>query len=113
MTTRITYTLNDAGRKALLIAGGDGKAEQTVTIQIEPADLDLMTLAADGSLNADVRRGGVLSGSTWERYRTHEFDRVPSAQDLIDFLRARVALRTQAEADLVASQAEANAKQAE
>lgn len=87
MKATISYTLDDAGRRASLIAGGDGLAAQTMAVEIAPADLDLMDMCADGSLTADARYK--LSSYSLDQY----FFALPSAAELLSFLRAR-SLRT-------------------
>ena len=113
MKVTIAYTLNDAGRKALLIAGGDGKAEQSTTIDIESGDIDLMSLAGDGSLSADARMGAIrrssYMGASWQ---DHGFSAVPDAAELLAFLRARIGQRAQVEAAEAAAAAERKAAEA-
>lgn len=96
MRATITYALDDVGRKALLIAGGDGKAEQSATIEIAPGDVDLMDLTSDGSLSADARRGTVQDWSGWSLYY---FSAPPTDGELIDFLRTRKVQRAEGEAE--------------
>ena len=42
------YTLSEAGRKASLLAGGDGRALQRVTLQVPPTRLHLVSVDANG-----------------------------------------------------------------
>lgn len=48
LTVTATYTLSEAGRKASLIAGGDGRAHQRLTIQVPAARLHLVGVDANG-----------------------------------------------------------------
>jgi hypothetical protein len=63
LTVIAVYGLSEAGRKASLITGGDGRAHQRLSVQVPPARLHLVSVDANGiarlKLPAAVRaRGG-------------------------------------------------------
>ncbi len=92
MKATISYTLDDAGRRASLIAGGDGLASQSMTVEIEPADVALMSLDNAGLLTADARYNR-------SRYsQDHYFSVPPSAAELLAFLRDRAVRTAEAQA---------------
>jgi hypothetical protein len=53
-TIKITYLLTQAGQRACLLAGGDGKSSQTATVEATPALLALADIADDGSASYDL-----------------------------------------------------------
>ena len=50
-----TYSLSEEGRKALLLAGGNGRAVQEVTIQVPANRLHLVTVDASGRAHLKLR----------------------------------------------------------
>lgn len=105
MIATITYNLSEAGQKASLIAGGDGKSQQTVSIEITPEQVDLFDIN-NGTLSADCRKGATRSGSSWEPWRSHEFATIPTAEELVGFLVARSSQRQIVEAEEAREKAE-------
>lgn len=78
----IRYTLSETGRKASLLSGGDGKAEQSVTV---PHDSPLFAAAlAEASVNPD---GAAILNIT--KYFDPEWDSVPTAEQLVAWPAAR------------------------
>jgi hypothetical protein len=105
MQATIKYNYDSAGQRASLIAGGDGKETQSVTIDIANGDIDLMTVASDGTLSANAAKDWKLIG--WYpddvHVAEHTFSTVPSPADLIVFLRERAARKIQLQAELDAN----------
>jgi hypothetical protein len=95
MTATVKFTLDELGRRASLIAGGDGKADQTASIEISATDIDLFSLGSDGILSADCNLGATRS---WAGWAGHKFSVPPAAADLIAFLRERMNQRAAADA---------------
>ena len=56
-TLRVTaiYTLSESGRKASLLAGGNGRAEQTMDVDVPGNRLHLVTVDADGQARLKLR----------------------------------------------------------
>jgi hypothetical protein len=50
----ITYSLSEVGQKASLLAGGNGKAIQTVEADVHPEDLALFSVSTDGKLSLAI-----------------------------------------------------------
>jgi hypothetical protein len=50
-----TYTLSESGRKASLLAGGNGRAEQTIDLDVPGNRLHLVTVDADGHARLKLR----------------------------------------------------------
>jgi hypothetical protein len=48
VTVTATYQLSEQGRKASLLAGGDGRGTQTITMQVPASRLHLVTVDAEG-----------------------------------------------------------------
>lgn len=48
LTVVAQYTLTEAGRKASLLAGGDGRAQQVLELQLPSTRLHLVTVGAQG-----------------------------------------------------------------
>lgn len=55
VTVVTTYQLSEAGRKASLLAGGDGRAAQKVTMQVPASRLHLVTVDAEGVARLKLR----------------------------------------------------------
>src|SRR5207245_284554 len=51
----VTYALSEDGRKRSLLAGGDGRALQQLTIHVPPARLHLVSVDADGVARLKLR----------------------------------------------------------
>jgi len=56
-----TYTLSESGRKASLLAGGNGRADQTIDLDMPGNRLHLVTVDADGHARLKLRPHDVLS----------------------------------------------------
>lgn len=50
-----TFVLSEAGRKASLLAGGDGKALQAVTLQVPPNRMHLVSVDREGAARLRLR----------------------------------------------------------
>jgi hypothetical protein len=101
MQATITYYLNEAGQKASLMTGGDGKQVQTITAEITNGHIDLFHIS-DGKLSASCSQGAEKSGA-WG-WKEHYFSAVPTVDEILAFLRVRITKRKEVEA------AEAQAK---
>jgi hypothetical protein len=55
VTAIAAYQLSENGRKALLLAGGDGRAMQQVTVHVPATRLHLVTVDADGTARLKIR----------------------------------------------------------
>jgi hypothetical protein len=55
VTVVATYHLSEDGRKASLLAGGDGRAAQKLTLQVPASRLHLVTVDADGTARLKLR----------------------------------------------------------
>jgi hypothetical protein len=53
-TAKLQYLLSEAGRKASLLAGGDGKEIQVITTEITPAIIELATVDTKGEVALHV-----------------------------------------------------------
>ena len=82
MKATIRYSLSEAGRKASLIAGGDGKREQVVTGDVDATALDLLSVSSDGVVSGDATREEAAYGRV-----TKEFDAPQSFDDLLAIMR--------------------------
>lgn len=104
---RIKYLLSEKGRKASLLAGGDGKEKQTVYAPLTPELVELGTVHSDGSVVLQVPTGDIELRPTrhapgWEwRYQraAHHFDAPQTAESLIEWEKDRRARIEAAKAD--------------
>lgn len=55
VTVVATYRLSENGRKALLVAGGDGRAVQGITMSVPATRLHLVTVDPDGTARLKLR----------------------------------------------------------
>ena len=55
VTVTATYQLSEQGRKASLLAGGDGRGTQTITMQVPASRLHLVTVDAEGEARLKLR----------------------------------------------------------
>jgi hypothetical protein len=55
ITVTAVYQLSEDGRKASLLAGGDGRAKQTITMQLPANRLHLVTVDANGAARLKLR----------------------------------------------------------
>ena len=62
LTVTATYLLSEEGRKALLLAGGDGRAVQLLTMQVPSNRLHLVSVDADGVARLKLRPRYQLDG---------------------------------------------------
>lgn len=83
LTVTATYTLSEAGRKASLIAGGDGRAHQRLTIQVPTARLHLVAVDANGIARLKLQPRFEIDG---ERVVRHDgppaYDAPPTLDEL-------------------------------
>src|SRR5438093_5735425 len=63
LTATATYMLSEEGRKASLLAGGDGRALQELTIQVPATRLHLVSVDTDGSARLKLRPRYQLDGA--------------------------------------------------
>jgi hypothetical protein len=111
MNATIRYTLTPAGQKASLLAGGDGKREQVITVPQDAPEfrrcVELGDVGTDGSVIVDatvINRNPVLP------YRCREsinFDGPATAAEVLDTLASR---RADLAAEIAAEEAEAKAR---
>ena len=78
-----TYTLSEAGRKASLIAGGDGRAHQRLTVQVPTARLHLVAVDANGIARLKLQPRFEVDG---ERVVRHDGPPVYDAPPTLDEL---------------------------
>lgn len=55
LTVTATYHLSEEGRKASLLVGGDGRAQQQITLQVPTTRLHLVTVDANGHAGLKLR----------------------------------------------------------
>ena len=55
LTVTVTYFLSEDGRKASLLAGGDGRARQELTVQVPANRLHLVTVDSEGVARLKLR----------------------------------------------------------
>jgi hypothetical protein len=83
LTVTVTYTLSEAGRKASLIAGGDGRAHQRLTVQVPAARLHLVAVDANGIARLKLQPRFEMDG---ERVVRHDgppvYDAPPTVEEL-------------------------------
>src|SRR5262249_2543006 len=80
-----TYYLSEEGRKASLLAGGDGRAVQDVKVEIPTNRFHLVSVDADGAARLKLRPRYFLNDSQ-EVVRNDGppiFDSVPAVEDLL------------------------------
>jgi hypothetical protein len=84
VTVTAVYQLSEAGRKALLLAGGDGRALQQPTIQVPPNRLHLVSVDAQGVARLKLRpRFEMDVNQHVVRADTHPtYDAPPTLEDL-------------------------------
>ena len=115
---QITYLLSQAGRKASVLAGGDGKETQTVEADVTPELLDLAHVNREGKIILDltgkivvdieIGSGYVRPGLREIKGRTvdnvydgqYRFDAPQTAEQLVAWERNRRAHLAAKEADL-------------
>lgn len=79
----IKYYLSEAGRKAAILAGGDGKQKQIITTDVTPEILSLANVDVNGDVTLEVARkisirqnepqGRIVGTTSYLSYRTDEF----------------------------------------
>lgn len=86
-TLRVTaiYALSESGRKASLLAGGNGRAEQTIDLEVPGNRLHLVTVDADGNAKLRLRpRYNTSSDGRIARLDAPPiYDAPPSIEDLL------------------------------
>ena len=79
-----TYMLSENGRKASLLAGGNGRAEQTIDLDVPGTRLHLVTVDADGNAKLKLRPRYSTSDSRISRIDALPiYDAPPSVDDLL------------------------------
>lgn len=63
-TITITYTLSEVGRRASLLAGGDGRRDQAVQVPVTPELLAQASVDLDGHATIDMRQNGYAAIAT-------------------------------------------------
>lgn len=90
MSATITYCLTAAGQKASILTGGDGKMQQTVTVERDAAEFPRVvtrgTIANDGKITLTI--------SSWQKV----FDAPQTAASILDALDAADAQKMAEEA---------------
>lgn len=115
-TVKFVYHLSEAGQKALILAGGDGHAEQTIEAPITEELLSWTRVDADGHIAPILCQKGMPSrvssyylspSAEW-----HLFDDLQTSDQLIAWMREEMSARKvrQAEADAKAEAEEAARK---
>lgn len=97
----IMYKLTEEGRKASLLAGGDGKEQQEIQVDITPELLELAFVGTDGEVVLDLTRNRpntaelrtgynagidlrcVFKNLNWNSTGAEEFDTPQTAEQLI------------------------------
>jgi hypothetical protein len=80
MVATITYTLSQAGQRASILAGGNGQAQQTLTV--DPTSQEFARLVAAGDVSRD---GNITLSLNW---RHKSFDAPATAAEVLDYLDA-------------------------
>ncbi|MDQ7789586.1 MAG: hypothetical protein RDU41_05965 [Clostridia bacterium] len=104
-TATITYLLSEAGRKASILAGGDGQEKQAMETPVTPELLELAYVQQDGSVYLNiatetytkssiqeikVENRSTAPGWSWEqKYVVQHFDAPQTAGALIAWEKAR------------------------
>lgn len=79
-----TYRFSEDGRKASLLAGGDGRAIQQITIDVPASRLHLVTVDAQGRARLKLRPRFELDGQRVVRHDSPPtYDSAPTAEDLL------------------------------
>ena len=85
MNATITYRLSSAGQKASILAGGNGKDEQTITVERDHPEfarvLARATVNADGSAVLDLTRRDL---TRWDQTRRDSLQTVTTILDYLD-----------------------------
>lgn len=55
LSVQVTYRLSEAGRKASLLSGGDGRARQSTTLRLPASRLHLVQVEPDGTARLKMR----------------------------------------------------------
>lgn len=84
LTVKAAYTLSEHGRKASLLDGGDGRAEQLIEVAVPVNRLHLVSVDADGNARLKLRpRYDVRpDGRVVQINAPPVYDRPPSVEDL-------------------------------
>lgn len=83
LSVTATYTLSEAGRKASLVAGGDGRAHQRLTVHVPTARLHLVAVDANGIARLKLQPRFEVDG---ERVVRHDGPPVYDAPPTLDEL---------------------------
>ena len=118
----ITYTLSEAGQRASLAAGGDGRREQVARGEIGPEDLGLLEVDQKGRVHRTIEHEvaapykikpgyGIEMPPRIDAPRRYgvTWDQPQTVEALLDWLRPQVRARLEAETRLAAALAEARA----
>src|ERR1700754_2404321 len=83
LSVTATYTLSEAGRKASLVSGGDGRAHQRMTVHVPTARLHLVAVDANGIARLKLQPRFEVDG---ERVVRHDgppvYDTPPTLDEL-------------------------------
>jgi hypothetical protein len=85
LPVKATYRLSEEGRKASLLAGGDGRAVQEVTMQVPTNRMHLVGVDDDGAARLKLSPRYVLNSNqqVLRSDRPPIFDTVPTIDDLL------------------------------
>jgi hypothetical protein len=85
LTVTAAYRLSEEGRKASLLAGGDGRAVQAITLPVPTNRMHLVNVDEEGRARLKLRPRYVLNGN--QEVIRHDdapmFDALPTVEDLL------------------------------
>ena len=93
MQVTISYTLSSTGQKASILAGGDGKAEQSIEVT---RDDSCFARALDAAEIDDAGKATLSLRPAWNT-TAHTWDHAPTVQELLDDMDARTAAKAEEE----------------
>lgn len=83
VSVSVVYHLSEAGRKASLVAGGDGKGVQRLTVQVPTSRLHLVTVGLSGNARLKLQpRFERVDGQVLRHDDPPVFDAPPTIEDL-------------------------------
>src|SRR4051812_16611197 len=84
LAVTLTYLLSEDGRKASLLAGGDGRARQELTVEVPASRLHLITVDLEGVARLKLRPRYELDAEQRVRRidETPMYDVPPAIEDL-------------------------------
>lgn len=85
LTTTATYRLSEQGRKASLLAGGDGRAVQETTVDVPTNRMHLVSVDAEGHARLKLQPRYILNADQQVVLNADPpiFDTLPSVDDLL------------------------------